>query len=150
MAADRSKGRALSSFDTSRWPRAVRRRPPPSSTIAEVEEEEEASGFRGVAAAEAASAAARQVQEEKEKKAAAEKAAAEKAAAEKAAAEKAAAERAAAERALKAAMPYPFKLADPAKLQPAIEAAKKAGVACLLYTSPSPRDGLLSRMPSSA
>ena len=58
MAADRSKGRALSSFDTSRWPRAVRRRPPPSSTIAEVEEEEEASGFRGVAAAEAASAVA--------------------------------------------------------------------------------------------
>ena len=26
-------------------------------------------------------------------------------------------------------MPYPFQLADPAKLQPAIEAAKKAGVA---------------------
>ena len=25
-----------------------------------------------------------------------------------------------------------------------------ASVACLLYTSPSPRDGLLSRMPSSA
>ena len=25
-----------------------------------------------------------------------------------------------------------------------------AGVGCLLYTSPSPRDGLLSRMPSSA
>ena len=25
-----------------------------------------------------------------------------------------------------------------------------AGIACLLYTSPSPRDGLLSRMPSSA
>ena len=24
------------------------------------------------------------------------------------------------------------------------------GIACLLYTSPSPRDGLLSRMPSSA
>ena len=24
------------------------------------------------------------------------------------------------------------------------------GVGCLLYTSPSPRDGLLSRMPSSA
>ena len=24
------------------------------------------------------------------------------------------------------------------------------GVTCLLYTSPSPRDGLLSRMPSSA
>ena len=32
-----------------------------------------------------------------------------------------------------------------------IEAAKKAEEeACLLYTSPSPRDGLLSRMPSSA
>ena len=25
-----------------------------------------------------------------------------------------------------------------------------SGLACLLYTSPSPRDGLLSRMPSSA
>ena len=31
------------------------------------------------------------------------------------------------------------------------EAAKdKQGFICLLYTSPSPRDGLLSRMPSSA
>ena len=28
--------------------------------------------------------------------------------------------------------------------------AKEARKACLLYTSPSPRDGLLSRMPSSA
>ena len=28
--------------------------------------------------------------------------------------------------------------------------SKGAGGACLLYTSPSPRDGLLSRMPSSA
>ena len=27
---------------------------------------------------------------------------------------------------------------------------KKEAYACLLYTSPSPRDGLLSRMPSSA
>ena len=27
---------------------------------------------------------------------------------------------------------------------------KKAAEVCLLYTSPSPRDGLLSRMPSSA
>ena len=27
---------------------------------------------------------------------------------------------------------------------------KKQGYNCLLYTSPSPRDGLLSRMPSSA
>ena len=33
-----------------------------------------------------------------------------------------------AEAALKAVMPYPFQLADPTKLQPAIEAAKKAGV----------------------
>ena len=27
---------------------------------------------------------------------------------------------------------------------------RKQSIACLLYTSPSPRDGLLSRMPSSA
>ena len=37
---------------------------------------------------------------------------------------------------------------------PAVIAVEKAGIikpgACLLYTSPSPRDGLLSRMPSSA
>ena len=32
---------------------------------------------------------------------------------------------------------------------PVIEALEKAW-SCLLYTSPSPRDGLLSRMPSSA
>ena len=31
-----------------------------------------------------------------------------------------------------------------------IEAVIKAICTCLLYTSPSPRDGLLSRMPSSA
>ena len=30
------------------------------------------------------------------------------------------------------------------------KALKKAFTGCLLYTSPSPRDGLLSRMPSSA
>ena len=30
------------------------------------------------------------------------------------------------------------------------KAAQDAAQACLLYTSPSPRDGLLSRMPSSA
>ena len=30
------------------------------------------------------------------------------------------------------------------------EEKKKALESCLLYTSPSPRDGLLSRMPSSA
>ena len=31
-----------------------------------------------------------------------------------------------------------------------LEAALQEGDSCLLYTSPSPRDGLLSRMPSSA
>ena len=36
-------------------------------------------------------------------------------------------------------------------LQELIEAELTATIgACLLYTSPSPRDGLLSRMPSSA
>ena len=30
------------------------------------------------------------------------------------------------------------------------QAFSTLGTACLLYTSPSPRDGLLSRMPSSA
>ena len=30
------------------------------------------------------------------------------------------------------------------------ERAKEIIISCLLYTSPSPRDGLLSRMPSSA
>ena len=35
---------------------------------------------------------------------------------------------------------------------PALGLAEEAGevAGCLLYTSPSPRDGLLSRMPSSA
>ena len=41
-----------------------------------------------------------------------------------------------------------------AKFDETIEIAMNLGVdprhACLLYTSPSPRDGLLSRMPSSA
>ena len=32
----------------------------------------------------------------------------------------------------------------------AVELAKEHNTNCLLYTSPSPRDGLLSRMPSSA
>ena len=31
-----------------------------------------------------------------------------------------------------------------------VPASKKNNKICLLYTSPSPRDGLLSRMPSSA
>ena len=44
---------------------------------------------------------------------------------------------------------------DYAELRPVAEGVKKlmdvrAEMACLLYTSPSPRDGLLSRMPSSA
>ena len=34
--------------------------------------------------------------------------------------------------------------------QDLVEAVAKVGYTCLLYTSPSPRDGLLSRMPSSA
>ena len=46
---------------------------------------------------------------------------------------------------------YPFHLGDINLPTPAniVEAMQKA-IACLLYTSPSPRDGLLSRMPSSA
>ena len=36
------------------------------------------------------------------------------------------------------------------KLEPAEEIAKKHPHICLLYTSPSPRDATLSRMPSSA
>ena len=40
----------------------------------------------------------------------------------------------------------------PVSLQRALEAVRlmTQGRVCLLYTSPSPRDGLLSRMPSSA
>ena len=37
-----------------------------------------------------------------------------------------------------------------AQLRALKEYAKANGYSCLLYTSPSPRDGLLSRMPSSA
>ena len=40
-------------------------------------------------------------------------------------------------------------LADPEKLEIYKQAAANI-IGCLLYTSPSPRDGLLSRMPSSA
>ena len=36
------------------------------------------------------------------------------------------------------------------RLPPERELAKQFTTTCLLYTSPSPRDGLLSRMPSSA
>ena len=42
-----------------------------------------------------------------------------------------------------------FDLAEDA-LQDAFAVALERWSACLLYTSPSPRDGLLSRMPSSA
>ena len=37
-----------------------------------------------------------------------------------------------------------------AKVYEALELVNEEGEPCLLYTSPSPRDGLLSRMPSSA
>ena len=37
-----------------------------------------------------------------------------------------------------------------AHMESEIRALKKRANSCLLYTSPSPRDGLLSRMPSSA
>ena len=40
--------------------------------------------------------------------------------------------------------------ASPVAPASAARAAAAAARACLLYTSPSPRDGLLSRMPSSA
>ena len=39
---------------------------------------------------------------------------------------------------------------NPSKLDLDVWSYEKQGPACLLYTSPSPRDGLLSRMPSSA
>ena len=39
---------------------------------------------------------------------------------------------------------------DLRQLEPSIEARVVDCTDCLLYTSPSPRDGLLSRMPSSA
>ena len=35
-------------------------------------------------------------------------------------------------------------------IERAFDYIRERAVACLLYTSPSPRDGLLSRMPSSA
>ena len=39
---------------------------------------------------------------------------------------------------------------EPSYTVPGIESGEAYYFACLLYTSPSPRDGLLSRMPSSA
>ena len=46
-------------------------------------------------------------------------------------------------------MPYSDPLADGPVIQAAASRALAAGT-CLLYTSPSPRDATLSRMPSSA
>ena len=45
-----------------------------------------------------------------------------------------------------------FKMITDKKDEPNLKAAQEfvGGYVCLLYTSPSPRDGLLSRMPSSA
>ena len=42
------------------------------------------------------------------------------------------------------------KLLSDADFLAAVETSDELAEACLLYTSPSPRDGLLSRMPSSA
>ena len=54
-------------------------------------------------------------------------------------------------------VPEPPKKEEPAKANPdgttpaaPVVVPKTVVVPCLLYTSPSPRDGLLSRMPSSA
>ena len=47
----------------------------------------------------------------------------------------------------------PANIADcvlPDRIKQNFEEIVKQGEICLLYTSPSPRDGLLSRMPSSA
>ena len=50
--------------------------------------------------------------------------------------------------------PGEFEKLDPEKLEALIDRLVEKlitdGYVCLLYTSPSPRDGLLSRMPSSA
>ena len=40
--------------------------------------------------------------------------------------------------------------ASSSRVRKLVNKAKSHGGICLLYTSPSPRDGLLSRMPSSA
>ena len=44
----------------------------------------------------------------------------------------------------------PFTAQERDALVEAVESCAQALWSCLLYTSPSPRDGLLSRMPSSA
>ena len=45
---------------------------------------------------------------------------------------------------------FPHKFEGSAKPTQRVASAVRTNTACLLYTSPSPRDGLLSRMPSSA
>ena len=47
-------------------------------------------------------------------------------------------------------MPVTIRLAHQYKISPSKLLIPLSYAACLLYTSPSPRDGLLSRMPSSA
>ena len=48
-------------------------------------------------------------------------------------------------------LPHQFIIKDLKTVKDTINAIKSMEVrGCLLYTSPSPRDGLLSRMPSSA
>ena len=56
------------------------------------------------------------------------------------------------EREMKAAGLWPEKIPVYNVSKPRVKARKTGALAntCLLYTSPSPRDGLLSRMPSSA
>ena len=44
---------------------------------------------------------------------------------------------------------FDYKLIDQSA-QEIVDTAKRTGAACLLYTSPSPRDRTRSRMPSSA
>ena len=55
-----------------------------------------------------------------------------------------------AEEELKESLDKPDKLEQELKLMLLPKDSADDGSACLLYTSPSPRDGLLSRMPSSA
>ena len=45
---------------------------------------------------------------------------------------------------------FPNHRGEPVELAGPAVRAKASSSSCLLYTSPSPRDGLLSRMPSSA
>ena len=44
----------------------------------------------------------------------------------------------------------PWTVDEEKQLREMVQEHKRLNEICLLYTSPSPRDGLLSRMPSSA